>query len=122
MIGKHLLNDVVFCNENDSILEVSRILRDTKSRHLIIIDSHKKPLGIISTVDINNRVIAEAKDPAKTLAKQIMSKPIQTIEVSSTCEEAYKKMIEHETYSMPVTENGILIGSLSFNKIFGRVC
>jgi len=54
MINKSLLTDVVFCSENDTVLEVARILRDTRARHLIVTDSKKKPLGIISTVDINN--------------------------------------------------------------------
>jgi len=51
-----------------------------------------------------------------------MTKPIETVEVSSTCESAYQKMIEKGTYSIPVTENGQLVGALGFNKLFGKVC
>lgn len=120
MISKNLLHDVVFCNPNDSVLEVSKILRDTRSRHLLVIDEDKKPVGVISAIDINNRVVAEGKNASELIAEEIMTKPIETIEVSSTCEEAYKKMVERGTYSIPVTEDGHLIGSLSFNKLFGK--
>ena len=80
------------------------------------------PVGIISTVDINNRVVAEEKNSSTLKARDIMTKPIETVEVSSTCEEAYQKMVSKGTYSIPVTENGSLIGSLSFSKLFGKVC
>lgn len=120
MIDKKLLHDVVFCKEDDSVIDVSRILRDTRARHLIVINSKKNPVGIISTVDINNRVVSEGKNASNLKAKEIMTQPIETVDISSTCEEAYQKMILKGTYSIPVTEKGILIGSLSFNKIFGR--
>lgn len=122
MISKGLLHDVVFCKETESVLDVSRILRDTRARHLIVTDSKKKPVGIISTVDINNRVVAEGKNASNLTAKDIMTKPIETVDVSASCEEAYQKMVEKGTYSIPVTEKGQLIGSLSFNKIFERIC
>ena len=122
MISRELLQDVVFCNEKDSVLEVSRVLRDTQNRHLVVVDSKKKPVGIISTVDVNNRVVAEGKNPSTTLAKDIMTKPIETVDISVTCEEAYQKMIKKGTYSIPVTEKDKLIGSLNFDQILRKVC
>ncbi|MBS3082108.1 CBS domain-containing protein [Candidatus Pacearchaeota archaeon] len=122
MINKNLLQDVVFCNDDASVLDVSRILRDTRTRHLIVVNEKNNPVGIISTVDINNRVVAEEKNSSTLKARDIMTKPIETVEVSSTCEEAYQKMVSKGTYSIPVTENGSLIGSLSFSKLFGKVC
>src|SRR3989338_89250 len=122
MINKNLLQDVVFCNDDACVLDVSRILRDTRTRHLIVVNEKNNPVGIISTVDINNRVVAEEKNSSTLKARDIMTKPIETVEVSSTCEEAYQKMVSKGTYSIPVTENGSLIGSLSFSKLFGKVC
>ena len=122
MISKELLQDVVFCNEKDSILEVSRVLRDTQNRHLVVVDAKRKPVGIISTVDVNNRVVAEGKNPSTTLAKDIMTKPIETVDISITCEEAYQKMIKKGTYSIPVTDKNQLVGSLNFDQILRKVC
>ncbi len=118
MIKKETLNDVVICKETDSIVEVSRILRDTKTRHLVVVDNEQKPVGIISTVDINNRVVSEKKDTETTKAKDIMTKPISTVELTETYEVAYQRMVEKSTYSIPVVENGKLIGELDFNQLF----
>lgn len=120
MIDKTKLNDTVICKEDDSILEVSRILRDTRSRHLIVVNKDLKPIGVISTVDINNRVVAEKKDIENTKAISIMTKPLSTIDINETYDEAYKRMIDKGTYSIPVTDNGKLIGTLDFNQIFAR--
>ena len=115
---KEKLNDVVICRGDDTILEVSRILRDTKQRHLIVVDNENEPQGIISTVDINNRVVAEEKNINEVKAEGIMTKPIATIEISASYEDAYQKMIEKGLYSIPVTENKRLIGLLDFNQLF----
>ena len=58
MINKGHLTDAVICRENDDVLEVSRILRDTQRRHIIVLDKNDGPIGVISTMDINNRVLA----------------------------------------------------------------
>lgn len=120
MIETNKLQDAVICREDDSVLEVSRILRDTKSRHLIVVDENKCPVGIISTVDINNRVVAQELEPKDALANEIMTSPIAVVEVNSNYEEAYKKMVEKGMYSIPVVENEKLIGILDFNHLFGK--
>ncbi|OIO80765.1 hypothetical protein AUJ84_02660 [Candidatus Pacearchaeota archaeon CG1_02_32_132] len=117
---KNKLLDAVVCNENDSVLEASKILRDTQTRHLIVINDSKEPVGILSAVDINNRVVAEEMNPSDTMVSEIMTKPIESIDVNSSYEKAYKKMIEVGTYSMPVTENGELIGEIDFNQLFKK--
>ena len=121
MIDKNLLQDVVICRKNDTILEVARILRDTKSRHLIVVDENEKPLGIISTVDINNRVIAEELNIKETTAEDVMTKKIEVVDVNESYDNAYKKMNDKGTYSIPVVEDGKLIGALSFNQLFYKV-
>ncbi len=122
MIDKNHLHDVVVCKEDDTLLEVSRILRDTQSRHLIVVNKNLSPMGIISTVDINNRIVAEEKDPKKIKAKEMMTKPIASVDINTSYQEAYEKMIAKGTYSLPVTEKGKLIGMLDFNLLFKKAC
>ncbi|MBI5803688.1 CBS domain-containing protein [Candidatus Pacearchaeota archaeon] len=117
-MNKEKLRDAVICKENDSVLEVSRILRDTGVRHLIVVDNKNSPVGIISTVDICNRVVSRELNPKKTKAKEIMTKPIQTSDVEESYESAYRKMVAQGTYSIPIVENNELIGELDFNQLF----
>src|SRR3989344_6985146 len=121
MIKKEMLVDAVICNKNDTALEVSKILRDTQSRHLIVVDEKIKPIGIISTVDLNNRVMAEEKNPKKLKAEEIMTKPILSIDINATPDEAYEKMIERGTFSIPVVEKAKLVGVLEFNSALKEI-
>jgi signal-transduction protein with cAMP-binding, CBS, and nucleotidyltransferase domain len=115
-IQKEQLTDAVICRENDDVLEVSRILRDTQTRHLIVLNAQDQPVGIISTVDLNNRVLAEEKDPKQTKAKDIMTKGIEVISIENdTYERAFEIMATIGTYSIPVTREGKLLGILEFN-------
>jgi len=118
MIQKEHLIDAVICREQDNVLEVSRILRDTQVRHLIILNNLDSPVGIISTVDINNRVVAEEKTPKQIKAQDVMTKGVRTVNVDDTYESAYRIMAQLGTYSIPVLRNGKLIGLLEFVKAF----
>jgi len=118
MIKKEHLIDAVICREDDDVFEVSRILRDTQRRHLTVLDKQDKPVGVISTVDINNRVVAEEKQPKKLKAKEIMTKNVKTVSIEGTYEEAFQTMAAIGTYSIPVVREGKLLGLLEFNMAF----
>ena len=122
MIEKEKLDDAVICKEDDSVLEVDRIMRDTKTRHIIVIDKNLKPSGIISAFDINNRVVAEEKNAKEIKAEDIMTKPIQSIDIDIDYNEAYQKMIDLGIYTIPVTDKGKLVGILDFNFLFKKLC
>jgi signal-transduction protein with cAMP-binding, CBS, and nucleotidyltransferase domain len=118
MIKKEHLIDAVICRQDDSVLEVSRILRDTQRRHLVVLDSQDKPVGVISAVDVNNRVVAEEKQPEQLSAIKIMTKNVRVVSVEDTYEKAFQTMAALGTYSIPVVRNGKLLGLLEFNTAF----
>ena len=76
MISKCTLIEPFYCKEDDSVVEVAKKLRGTTIRQIFVVDEKTYPVGLISTTDINNRVVAEGKDPKKMKAKEIMSKTI----------------------------------------------
>ncbi len=118
MKKEHLI-DAIACRTNDNVLEVSRILRDTQRRHIIVLDDKDAPVGIISTIDINNRVVSEEKNPKEIKATDIMTKNPQSVELEDTYENAFQKMAKLGTNSIPVTSDGKLIGMLEFMTAFG---
>lgn len=121
MIKREHLTHAIIARENDTVLEVSRILRDTRSRHLLVLDSKDYPVGVISTVDLNNRVLSEEKNPRTIHAKDIMTKTIKVIDTDSTYHNAYTIMSELGTYSIPVVHNNKLLGILEFSMAFKLV-
>lgn len=121
-IRREHLHDAVICKEHDSVLEVAKIMRDTLTRQLIVVDKSLKPIGIITAFDVVKRAVAEEKELGSTNAKEIMTAPIFSIEVGQTFISAAEKMSALETFRLPVTENGKLVGILDYSVVFRHVC
>jgi len=105
------------CNENDKIVEVSKKLREINLRHIFVVANNKTPVGIISVIDINNRVVAEGKDSNSVLAKDIMTKPIEVHDIEDSVEEVYKNMISKNHVMDPVTKDSKMIGIITIHQL-----
>lgn len=112
----------LWCKKDASIVEVARILRDNKQRRVIVVDEQESPIGIISTTDINNKVVAENKDTSKLKAKDIMTSPIYLVcDINENLNEVFKKMLHHESFFCPVTKDNKLYGVLTYGELMKRV-
>jgi len=105
------------CNENDSIVEVAKEIRQHLLRHIYVLDDSGKPVGVISTTDMNNRVVAEGKDPNSLKAKDIMTSPIVSVESGMDEKEAYKVCAKNQVATCPVTEGGRVVGIVTINEL-----
>ena len=90
------------CNVDETIVNVAKTLKENKQRRIIIIDEKKSPVGIISTTDINNKVVAENKDCNELTAANVMNKLYLTCECNDDLGDIYEKMIEHKSFFVPV--------------------
>jgi CBS domain-containing protein len=99
-----------------SVIEIARLLRDKKRRHIYLLDEKEFPIGIISITDINAKVVAEGKSPDGLVATDIMTTPLHMIDIENDIEKAYYEMVAHETLAVPVTDNGLLAGVLSLSE------
>lgn len=110
------------CDEGTSVVEAAKILKGNKQRRIIVVDENKHPVGIISTTDINNRIVAESKDASKLKAHEIMTSPIYlTCDINDGLNDVFKKMLHHETYFCPVTKEGKLYGILTYGEMMKHV-
>ena len=85
------------CNENENVVEVAKKLSEVTLRHIFVADDNEYPVGIISVLDINNRVVAENKNLAETTAKDVMSAPIRVAKM----EEDAKTLADESTPGIP---------------------
>lgn len=88
---------------------------------VIVIDKGK-PIGIITEKDVLDRVVTPEKDAHKTLAKDVMSKPLISIEASQPIKEALKLMKEKKVRRLAVMEEGALIGLITERRILAVIC
>ena len=76
----------------------------------IVVVEDNTPLGIVTEKDLLDRVINSKKDFELTSVKEIMSKPLISIESSQSVSDALKIMSEHDIRRLVITENGVLVG------------
>ena len=111
------LTKTVICTLEEPVTEVARILRDTRARHLLVLDDNKCPQGIISTTDINNRVVAEEKDPKNLKAQDIMTTSIHCVQMDTEVADVLATMSEHNLSSLPVVDDKkSLLGMIDFSS------
>lgn len=108
---------VLTCKKEDSILKVAKKMSLKHVGALIVIDADKKPKGMITEKDILSKVIAEELDTKSVLVKDIMSKKIVTMDVSTSFLALSRKMEENGFRRMPIIENGKLVGIITSSDI-----
>jgi signal-transduction protein with cAMP-binding, CBS, and nucleotidyltransferase domain len=109
---------VIAVELDDTAVSVAKKLHCFQERRIFVVDKKKFPIGVISIVDINDRVVAKGKNPKTTKAKDIMSYPIKLVlDINTPLEEAKKRMIHNNNYYIPVVEKGKLKGLLNYSVI-----
>lgn len=103
------------CKEDDSCVSVAKLMKNNKERHIIVCKG-SKPVGIISSVDLVNKLMAEGKDPKKVKAKQVMTSPVHTIDVNESVVKSYFDMAKRNIYSCPVVEDEKLVGNIALHE------
>lgn len=114
------IRKAVTCDKEDSAITVARKLRDSKERHVIVLDS-KKPIGIISTTDISSRIVAENKNPIKTKAKDIMTRNVMIKNIHDSLARVYIDMIKASIYSCLIVDNGNIKGMLDLKEAMNHL-
>ena len=117
MIKREDVISGVTCREDSTVLEIAKLLRDGKKHHVFVLDFSDKPVGIVSTVDITTRVVAENKNPSTLKASDIMTRNVKVAQIDESYAKAYALMIDLGTYSIPIVDkDGKLIGVLDYAK------
>ncbi len=108
--------DVVKCEANAPINEVAKLIRDNKVRHVFVVENNKLT-GVVGGIDINNKVVAEGRDPKHVKAKDIMNK-VESVKAGQAVEYAYAVMRNFNTFTCPVVdEKDSLIGYYKFADV-----
>ena len=87
----------------------------------VIVIEKERPIGIITEKDILDRIVTPGKDVYNTLAKDVMSKPVITIEASSMLKEALELMKKKKIRRLVVMENERLIGLVTERRLLAKI-
>ena len=96
-----------------------------RSEECLIAAKDELVVGIVTSTDIIEKVMAVGADPAKVYVRDIMSTPVITVNVTATIKQAAEKMSDYGVRKLPVVdEAGALAGvvtSLELARWLARV-
>lgn len=108
---------VVFIDPNCTVTDALEVMRKKYISSLIVRKSEESPeIGIITSIDICDKIVAHKRDPSKLTTREIMSSPLITVSPEMTIHECARVMKENRIHHLPVQdENGEIIGMISAN-------
>jgi CBS domain-containing protein len=111
-----MVREVITIDENSTVKEAAEVMNKFEIGCLIAVRKGKA-MGIITERDLLKRVIADAKNAAKTNVKDIMSSPLVIVEPDMELEEAVKLMFKMKIKKLPVVDGKRLVGLISLTDI-----
>ena len=109
-IVKNVMAKVVITVDKDSSVYAAAKIMSEKGIGSIVIMDDGKPVGIATERDILQRVVAKKLDASKVKMKDIMSKPLITINGSMPIINAIRIMEKNKVRRLLVMERGKLVG------------
>jgi CBS domain-containing protein len=94
---------------------VIKMVRENIGAAVVIENDH--PVGIITEKDVLERVVIPEKNMHRTLAGDIMSKPLITIETDRSIKEALEIMKKNDVRRLVVTKDTKVIGLVSERRL-----
>jgi CBS domain-containing protein len=106
--------EVFSVQEDATIHEVARYLRDRQVRSVGVLDSAGHLTGVVSHSDISNKVAAENKCPAWMRVSEIMSRGLVVVRPEMALDECLCLMEKHGVFHLLVVEaSGRYLGMIS---------
>ena len=103
--------------QNETVLEAAKIMKKKNVPDLVLVDSNKKPIGIISSEDIVMKIIAEDKDPKQVKISDI-SRKVKSFSEDATMDEVLDYMMESENELVPIIKaDGTLLGVCTITDV-----
>ncbi len=115
-----MVRKVKTATSEDTVLRAAEIMNKHEIGSVIVVNSGK-PVGIVTERDILKRVVHDRKDPASTLAAEIMSQPLVKVKPSVSVTRALKIMLRRRIKKLAVVNAGHLVGVLSLTDLLPLV-
>jgi tRNA nucleotidyltransferase (CCA-adding enzyme) len=124
LIKSHMKSPILSVESETTIQDAGEFMLKERVRSLLVTNQGKY-VGVVTKTDFILRVyIDESMDPEADLVLEIMSKPVLSLDASTTMEEARKYMQKNKIGHLGVTENGKITGMLSKENLlayFGKL-
>ncbi len=117
-ILSHKGSNVVTIDQHATVLDAARAMNLHRIGSVVVIRPGGKGIaGILTERDVLTRVVAQCKDPMRTLVSDAMTHPVQTCTPATHVEELRYTMREQRIRHVPVLHEETLVGMVSIGDI-----
>src|SRR5450759_2691276 len=126
-VADWMTKKVVTVTTDNSIAEAIKMMKEKGVKHLPVVDGANKVMGILSDRDIKEYTPSKVSSFEvrelnyilfTTKVKAIMKKKVVTSRPDMPIEEAAMVMLDHDIGSLPVVDDGKLVGIISDKDLF----
>lgn len=127
-IGRIMHTDLITVSPETTLVQAKELLEEKKIDHLLVVNSKKKLVGIVSDRDLKQYWASPATSLSthelnyllqKVLVSMVMIKAVVTVPVNTTIERAALVMQQHRISALPVMENDELAGIITSTDVMG---
>lgn len=115
-VSDAMTRDPISVNPDDNVMKCSKVMLNNHVGSVIVKDNNEV-VGIITEKDIVERLVAKSKEAKNTLAKDIMSTSLISINSSSDIYNAMQKMKETNVRRLLVFNEDSFLGLITYKDI-----
>ncbi len=117
----HYSSEVSTLPETSTIVELASMMQRDAVGCVVIVDSEKKPRGIVTDRDLAVRVIAHERDAGALTASAVMSEPVLTADVSDSLERVIEQMCRQGVRRVPIVKEGRVSGIVALDDVLAQL-
>jgi CBS domain-containing protein len=117
LLVKEVMTKDVMTIESSAPTKEAAELMDKHDIGCLIVMNKGKPVGIVTERDMLKRVLLQFRDPRITRVGDVMSTPLIASSPETELREAMKLMNKRRIKKLPVVEDGLVIGLVTFTDV-----
>ncbi len=107
-----MVSDPVTVNPETTVYQIARIMAEKNIGSVIVVENNRV-VGIVTEEDLIRRVLAEGRDPGRTRAGDIMSRPVIHVSPDTEVKEVALLMARLGIGHIPVIDGNRLVGIIA---------
>jgi CBS domain-containing protein len=114
---REIQRNVKTIDSDSTVKEVAILMSKYSIGSLVVVNSKKKVVGIITERDIMEKVNAKDRLASKVRVEDIMTSKVITIDSNALLDDAVYLMIKNKIKKLPVLDNGQLVGIITSTDV-----
>lgn len=114
------MRSIVSVDVNTKVKDAAKIMVQ-KAIGSLIINKEGEPFGMVTDMDLVDKIVAAGADPSRVTVGEIMTVPLATIDVDASLVDASRRMVEKQVKRLAVSESGRIVGIVSQTDIVREI-